>query len=96
MFELPILTYTSCHAELIMLDAHLQDHKSTKTTLWRYRSKAWIWQGAKLARKIARGVCTAAPRLPNSVSSGQLDWGPDTTGSGSGPLQARPLQVGTT
>ena len=31
--ELPILRYTSRHTELIMLDAHLQDHRGAKTTV---------------------------------------------------------------
>ena len=40
--ELPILSYNSRLAELIMIDAHRQDHKSSKITLWRSRAKAWI------------------------------------------------------
>ena len=44
--ELPILSRNSRLAELIMLDAHRQDHKEAKITLWRSRAKAWIWRGA--------------------------------------------------
>ena len=44
--ELPILSHNSRLAELIMLDAHRQDHKEAKITLWRSRAKAWIWRGA--------------------------------------------------
>ena len=50
--ELPILSYSSRLAELIMFDAHRQDHKGSKITLWRSHAKAWIWRGAHLATKI--------------------------------------------
>ena len=37
--ELPILSHTSCHAKLIIIEAHLQDQRGEKITLWRSRMK---------------------------------------------------------
>ena len=56
--ELPILSQSSRLAELIMFEAHRQDHKGSKITLWRSRAKAWIWRGANLATSITRNCTT--------------------------------------
>ena len=52
--ELPILLPSSRLARLIMEDAHNQDHKGPKSTLWRARAKAWVWRGYKLAKEVER------------------------------------------
>ena len=42
--ELPILTHTSRHAKLIMIEVLPQDIKGAKISLWRSRTKAGIWR----------------------------------------------------
>ena len=52
---------SSRHAMLLMIQAHREDHKGSKITLWRSRTQAWIWRGAKLASSVEREclVCKA-------------------------------------
>ena len=61
MAELPILSYTSLHEELLMSKAHRQDQKGARVTLWRSRTKAWIWRGPILVATVARSslLCRA-------------------------------------
>ena len=57
-----------------MFDAHRQDHKGSKITLWRSRAKAWIWRGASLATSITRNctTCRAKVALLSSQRMGSL------------------------
>ena len=52
--KLDILVPDSRLAELKMLEAHDQDHKGAKITLWRSRGEVWIWRGMRLAEKIEK------------------------------------------
>ena len=72
--ELPILSHNSRLAELIMLNAHMQDHKGGKITLWRSRTKAWILRGADLATRIARNclIYRAKAAHPSTQRMGSL------------------------
>ena len=55
--ELPILMPEARLAKIIMIEAHEQDHRGPKSTLWRSRTKAWIWRGWRLAQEVER-KCT--------------------------------------
>ena len=55
--ELTILLPTSRLAEILMLEAHKEDHKGSTITLWRSRTQAWIWRGSTLAKRICK-LCT--------------------------------------
>ena len=60
--------------ELIMLDAHKQDHKGARITLWRSQAKAWIWKGAYLATKLSRNylICHAKAAILSTQRMGNL------------------------
>merc|ERR1711989_11419 len=60
--KLPILLSSSRLAELIMIEAHQENHDGAPGTLVRSRTRAWIYRGCYLARKVsARCVnCRAA------------------------------------
>ena len=51
--KLPILLSSSRLAELIMIEAHKENHDSAPATLARNRTRAWIHRGRYLARKVA-------------------------------------------
>ena len=50
--KLPILLSSSRLAELIMIEAHQENHDSAPGTLARSRTRAWIHRGRYLARKV--------------------------------------------
>ena len=52
--ELDILVPDSRLAELKMQEAHDQDHKGAKITLWRSRTEVWIWKGMRLAERVVK------------------------------------------
>ena len=52
--ELPILLPATRLAEVIMTEAHKEDHRGPKATLWRSRSKAWIVKGHNLAKRVEK------------------------------------------
>ena len=51
--ELPILLSSSRLAELIMIEAHQENHDGAPGTLARSRTRAWIHRGRYLAREVA-------------------------------------------
>merc|ERR1712101_27707 len=51
--KLPILLSSSRLSELIMIEAHLENHDGAPGTLARSRTRAWIHKGRYLARKVA-------------------------------------------
>ena len=66
--ELPILLSGSRLAYLIMVKAHEEGHRASKSTLWMSRAQAWIVGGRRLAARVdhsciycrrKRGVRTA-------------------------------------
>ena len=53
--KLAILSPKSRLAELIMIAAHYEDHRSTPgDALFRSRKEAWIVKGKNLAKKVVR------------------------------------------
>ena len=54
VYEFPILLPGSRLAYQLMLKAHEEDHKSTKITLQRSRSKVWVIKGKVLADKVEK------------------------------------------
>ena len=52
--KLPILLPETQLAYLLMFQAHEDDHKGSKITLWRSRSKAWVVKGKSLADKVEK------------------------------------------
>ena len=59
---LNILVPDSRLAELKMQEAHDQDHKGAKITLWRSRADVWIWKGMKLAEKVEKACVRCIAR----------------------------------
>ena len=49
---LHILLPDNCLAYLVVTKPHNEVHKGPITTLWRSRSKAWVWRGRKLAVQV--------------------------------------------
>ena len=72
--ELPILMPASRLAQLVMQQAHEEDHKGSTITLWRSRSSAWIWRGRMLAKKICKACiqCDACRALVLEQRMGML------------------------
>ena len=52
--KLDLLVPGSRLAELKMMEAHKQDHKGPKITLWRSQREVWIWRGMRLAEKVEK------------------------------------------
>ena len=52
--ELVILLPDSRLATLLMQQAHKEDHRGAKITLWRSRTQAWVWRGLKVAERIVK------------------------------------------
>ena len=53
--SLPILVKNSRLAELMMLDAHKNNHEGVAGTLAASRAQVWILKGRYLARKVVKG-----------------------------------------
>ena len=72
--ELPILSANSRLTYLIMTEAHRQDHKWPKITLWRSCSQAWIHQGYNLAKRVEQEcvLCTLKKKVLLDQKMGPL------------------------
>ena len=72
--KLPILLPSSRLAELIMIEAHLENHDGAPGTLARSRTRAWIHRGRYLARKVASRCvhCRAAAACIQEQRMGAL------------------------
>ena len=72
--ELPILLNTDRLSYLIMVDAHNEDHRESKSTLARSRTQAWIVKGMQLARKVVAECqgCKLKRRILLSQKMGDL------------------------
>ena len=72
--KLPVLLSSSRLAELIMIEAHQENHDGAPGTLTRSRTRAWIHRGRYLARKVASRCvyCRAVAAVTQGQKMGDL------------------------